>query len=111
MGQEKWSICVQRTAPGVSVAQVARRYSERQPDIHLASRPALCAGVSGGAGYGPFPSVEIVDRAMHDNSGTAVRPVPAAGMIEIDTSGSQGLRISGAYDPEALAWLIWRLSE
>jgi len=48
---------------------------------------------------------------MHDNSGTAVRPVPAAGMIEIDTSGSQRLRISGAYDPEALAWLIWRLSE
>ncbi len=47
---------------------------------------------------------------MHDDSGTAADRVPAAGTIEIDTAGGHRLRISGAYDPEALARLIRGLS-
>lgn len=50
-----------------------------------------------------FLSVEMLGRPMHDNSGTAAGPEPAAGRIEIDTLSGQRLRISGAYDPEALA--------
>ena len=34
-----------------------------------------------------FLPVEIVDRPLHDDSGAAVGPVPAAGKIEIDTGG------------------------
>ena len=57
-----------------------------------------------------FLPVEIVDQPKHDNSGTAAGPEPAAGTIEIDTAGGHRLRISGAYDPEALARLIRGLS-
>lgn len=57
-----------------------------------------------------FLPVEIVDRPLHDDDRAAVGPVPAAGTIEIDTTGGHRLRISGAYDAEALARLIRGLS-
>lgn len=57
-----------------------------------------------------FLPVEIVDRPLHDDSEAAAGPVPAAGTIEIDTAGGHRLRISGTYDPEALARLIRGLS-
>jgi transposase len=42
---EKVSICAQEWAPGVSVAQVARRHSmnERQSYTQMASRSSVCA--------------------------------------------------------------------
>ncbi len=57
-----------------------------------------------------FLPVEIVDRPMPDDDRAAAGPVPAAGTIEIDTADGHRLRISGAYDPEALARLIRCLS-
>ncbi len=57
-----------------------------------------------------FLPVEIVDRPMHDDDGAAADPVPAAGAIEIDKADGHRLRISGTYDPEALARLIRGLS-
>lgn len=109
--EEKRSICSQTTAPGVSVARVAQRYAmnanvifkwlrdPRYAPDPLAEPDAAC-----------FLPVEIVDRPMHDDSGTAAGPVPAASSIEIDTAGGHRLRISGAYDPVALARLIRGLS-
>jgi transposase len=57
-----------------------------------------------------FLPVEIIDRPKHDEAPRATDPVPAAGTIEIDVAGGHRLRISGAYDPDALAWLIRGLS-
>jgi hypothetical protein len=57
------------------------------------------------AGSGVLP-VEILDLPGHEYPARATDPVPAAGSIEIDVAGGHRLRISGAYDPDALARLI-----
>jgi transposase len=102
--EEKRSICLQTTAPGVSVAQVALRYAVnanlifkwlRDPKY----RPKPGTG-SVEAGL-RFLSVEIVKEAP------VVRSMPAAdNHIEIDLADGHRMRISGSYDPEALARLI-----
>jgi len=104
---EKRSICVQTTGPGVSVAQVARRYSMNANLIFTWLRdPRYAPEASAARDEACFLPVEIVDRPMHDDDKAVAGPVPAAGMIEIDTAGGHRLRISGAYDPEALAQLL-----
>lgn len=106
--EEKRSICLQTTAPGVSVAQVALRYSVnanlifkwlRDPKY----RPKPAPGTEeGGLRFLP---VEIVKEAP------VTRPMPPAeNHIEIELSGGHRMRISGGYDPEALARLIRGLS-
>lgn len=109
--EEKRSICLQTTAPGVCVARVAQRYAMNANVIFKWLRDPL---------YTPEPPaepeaacflpVEMVDRPMHDDSEAAVGPVPTAVMIEIDTAGGHQLRISGTYDPEALVRLVRGLS-
>ena len=106
--EEKRSICLQTTAPEVSVAQVARRYALNANmifkwlrDGRYAPGPALAA-----VDTPCFLPVEIVDRARLEES----RPVKTDGQIEVELAGGHRLRISGAYDPEALARLIRGLS-
>ena len=95
---------MQTTAPGVSVAQVALRYTVnanlifkwlRDPKY----RPEPGTG-SEQAGLRFLP-VEIVARAH-----APARAPVADSCIEIDLAGGQRMRISGSYDPEALARLI-----
>lgn len=105
--EEKRSICFQTTAPGVSVAQVARRYAVNANlifkwlrDPRYAPDPAL---VPSSSEETRFLAVEIVAEA----TATAPAAAPAAGnQIEIDLAGGHRMRISGSYDPEALARLI-----
>lgn len=109
--EEKRLICVQTTAPGVSVAQVARRYSMNANLIFTWLRdPRYAPEASAEPDTARFLPVEIVDRPMHDDDRAAAGPVPAAGTIEIDTAGGHRLRVSGTYDPEALVRLIRGLS-
>jgi transposase len=103
--EEKRSICFQTAAPGVSVDQVARRYAVNANmvfkwlrDPRYAPDPAAAPGLSEGSRFLP---VEIVDTVKPPSA------APVAGnLIEIDLAG----RISGGYDPEALARLIRGLS-
>ena len=103
--EEKRSICFQTTAPGVSVAQVARRYAVNANlifkwlrDPRFAPDPTSARPPSEEARFLP---VEIV---------AETRSAPAApaaeNCIEIDLAGGHRMRISGSYDPEALARLI-----
>jgi transposase len=107
--EEKRSICLKTTAPGVSVAQVARRYSVNANLIFKWLRdpkylPAP-GTVSEKAGLRFLP-VEIVKDAP------VARPTPATeNHIEIELSGGHRMRISGGYDPEALARLIRGLTQ
>jgi transposase len=109
---EKRSICLQTTAPSVSVAQVARRYAANAnmifkwlrdprytPEAGLGA-PAIAPDAGG------FPPAEILDRPRHEDPARATDPGPATGSIEIGVAGGRRLRISGAYDPDALARLI-----
>jgi transposase len=107
--EEKRSICFQTTAPGVSVAQVARRYAVNANLIFKWLRdPKLCARPRTGC------RVEEVCAFCRWRSSRRRRrhwqaPV-AENHIEIELAGGHRMRISGSYDPEALARLIRGLS-
>lgn len=111
--EEKRSICLQTTAPDVSVAQVARRYALNANMIFKWLRDARYApGSAQGVADAPvFLPVEIVRPAR-----LAVdRPIlPDSALtscvLEVEIAGGHRLRVSGAYDPEALAQLIRGLS-
>ncbi len=103
--EEKRSICFQTAAPGVSVAQVARRYAVNANlifkwlrDPRFAPDPASVPGPSEEARFLP---VEIVA----ETKAPAAEPV-ADNRIEIELAGGHRMRISGSYDPEALVRLI-----
>ena len=106
--EEKRSICLQTVAPGVSVAQVARRYAVNANlifkwlrDPRYASDPASVQVPSEESRFLP---VEIID--AKPAWGTPV----AQNRIDIELSGGHRMRISGSYDPDALARLIRGLS-
>ena len=103
--EEKRSICFQTATPGVSVAQVARRYAVNANlifkwlrDSRFAPDPASVPAPSEEARFLP---VEIVA----EEQAPAAGPV-AENRIEIELAGGHRMRISGSYDPEALARLI-----
>ena len=111
--EEKRSICVQTTAPDVSVAQVARRYALNANMIFKWLRDARYApGSAQGAVDAPvFLPVEIVNPARAE----AARPILPSNvlpdcLLEIEIAGGHRLRVNGSYDPEALARLIRGLS-
>ena len=106
--KEKRSICLQTTALGGSAAQVAHPCSVNAEVIFKWLRdPKYWAGPgTGSEDVGlRFLLVEVVQKAP------VIRPMPAAeNHIEIELSGGNRMRISGSYDPEALAQLIRGLS-
>ena len=108
--EEKRSICVQTTAPDVSVAQVARRYALNANMIFKWLRDARYApgSVQGTVGAPVFLPVEVVNLTRSE----AVLPnsVLPDCLLEIEIAGGHRLRVSGAFDPEALARLIRGLS-
>lgn len=110
--EEKRSICFQTTAPGVSVAQVALRYTVNANLIFKWLRDPKYRPGAGSSGAGSeepglrFLPVKIVAEAK---APVAV-PAVVANHIEIELAGGHRMRISGGYDPEALARLIRGLS-
>ena len=113
--EEKVSICAQTCAPGVSVAQVARRYAMNTNLIHKWLRDPKFAPdreiVEEQVAETPcFLPVEIVDRPQTKDMAPTTDAKSAQSVIEIDIAGGHRLRIIGGYDPEALARLIRGLS-
>lgn len=113
--EEKISICVQSCAPGVSVAQVARRYAMNANLIHkwlrdpkFAPDPEHVEAEAIEASC--FLPVEIIDQRQNEGVAPALDAKPVQSAIEIDIAGGHQLRIIGSYDPEALARLIRGLS-
>lgn len=95
-------ICAQTQMPGVSVSQVARRYDVNANLVFKWLREGwLPADVAMGEA-GCFLPVEIIGKA----SSTEPMIQGSENRIEIELAGGHSLRISGAYDPEALARLI-----
>ena len=103
--EEKRSICLQTAVRGVSVAQVAHRYTVNANlifkwlrDPRFAPDRAVAQSPSEGARFLP---VEIVAENR-----TAPTTSAAVNHIEIELAGGHRMRISGSYDPEALTRLI-----
>ena len=99
-------ICAQAQVPGVSVAQVARRYDLNANQIFNWLKDPRFKPEATGEPNARFLPVEIVEE-------TNLAEVPAAaadGVIELSLASGHRLRISGSYDPDALARLIRGLS-
>ncbi len=101
--EEKRSICQQTRGPGISVAQVARRYAMNANLIFKWLRdprfnPPLIEDCTAS-----FLPVEVVGVPPIIDS-----PViePKAAKIEISLSNGHHIRVSGAYDPDALCRLV-----
>ena len=108
---EKRMICVQARLPGVSVSQVARRY-DVNADLVFGWLRDPCFAPDEGAveEHAGFLPVEIIDAGV-EPGGEAEAGVPAPeGCIDMELAGGHWLRITGTYDPEALARLIRGLS-
>ena len=101
---EKRMICGQTRVPGVSVSQVARRYDVNANLVFSWLRDARFADADA-ADIARFLPVEIVAEAKAPETATAV-----TNRIEIELAGGHRMRISGSYDPDALARLIRGLS-
>jgi transposase len=104
--EKKRSICFQTTAPGVSVAQVARRYAVNANLIFKWLRDPRYTPDPAAV---PLPSVEprFLPVEIVAEAKEALMAVPTAdSKIEIELAGGHRMRISGSYDPEALARLI-----
>lgn len=94
--EEKRSICSQTMAPGVSVAQVARRYSMNANLIHTWLKDPRFAAeleVDGPAPEASFLPVEIEGTAAVPMIGTAPRPDAAVSEQRVDITLSDGRRI------------------
>ena len=110
--EEKRSICLQTRSPGVSVAQVARRYALNANVIFKWLRdPRFAPDPDAAPTEGPrFLPVEIAARPVCGDAPSPGGARDPGGTIEIDVAGGHRMRISGRYDPESLARLIRGLS-
>ena len=107
------SICLQTRTADVSVAQVARRYALNANMIFKWLRDArYTPGSTQGAVDAPvFLPIEIV-KPPRSEAARAILPdstLPGC-LLEIEIAGGHRIRVSGSYDPEALARLIRGLS-
>ena len=110
--EEKRSVCLQTTVPGVSVAQVARRYALNANLIFKWLRdPRFAPDPDATPTEGPlFLPVEVIEHPVREDAPASGDAQGPGGTIEIDLAGGHRMRINGRYDPEALARLIRGLS-
>ena len=103
---EKRMICAQARMPGVSVAQVARRYDVNANQIfNWMKDPKFASEDAAKEDGGHFLPVEIVPEPA-----PAAPVVETTGVIELELANGHRLRISGGYDPEAIARLVQHLT-
>ncbi|MFV0475449.1 MAG: IS66-like element accessory protein TnpA [Pikeienuella sp.] len=101
---EKRMICGQARMPGVSVAQVARRYDVNANQVFNWMREARFEAAPGDEAPACFLPVEISPAA--DSAPSPFRP----GSLDIEIAGEVRLKVSGDYDPIALATLLRKLA-
>lgn len=107
--EEKLEICRQTAFPGVSVAQVARRYAVNANLIFKWLKdPRFAQGLIEGASEAVFLPVEIGPPEFEaDPVPKPTEPVSCTrGRIEIELAGGHRIRAEGGFDPEVLARLL-----
>ena len=104
--EEKRAICAQTRVPGVSVSQVARRYNANTNLVFTWLRdPRFAPGKAAEAAGGFLPVEIVAGRGCPEPAASALES-----WMEIDLAGGHRLRITGSYNPDALARLIRGLS-
>ena len=99
---EKRRIVAQTHAPGVSVAQVARRYDLNANQVFNWLRDPRFQPADDATAPAHFLPIEVIDEpARHHQSAR-----PAAGRIEIALANGRSIRLIGDVDPDAVARLV-----
>ncbi|OEJ67384.1 IS66-like element accessory protein TnpA [Magnetovibrio blakemorei] len=108
--EEKRSICLQASAPGVSVAQVAQRYAMNANLIFKWLRDARFAPEMGAHREAVFLPVEVSPHVLTDEpmAPGAVPPAggPVGGLVRIELAGGHRIIAEGEFDPDALGRLL-----
>ncbi len=109
--EEKRSICFQTTAPGVSVAQVARRYAMNANLIFTWLKDARFAPApeDAEAAIAGFIPVDVRCEPPANSLASVLEPAKAIrshGHIEIALSGGHHLIVEGGFDGAELARLL-----
>lgn len=109
---EKLMICGQTRVPGVSVSQVARRYDVNANQVFNWLKDPKFADAAPPEMGPRFLPVEVIDAPADEptEATSSMDDAEADARLEIDLAGGHRLRVIGAYDAEALALLIRRLS-
>lgn len=107
--EEKRSICLQTTAPGVSVAQVARRYALNANLIFKWLRDERYAPESDVVSEDDAPVFLPVEVGTDIALQPASAPTPT-GRIEIELAGGHRITAEGGFDVDMLARLLKGLS-
>ena len=97
----KREICAAARSPGVSVSEVARRFDVNANLVFTWLRDPRF-----GDAAPPSPEASFLPLALVDGEPCREARAVNEGRIEIDLSSGHKLRITGDYDPEALARLI-----
>ena len=104
---EKRSICQQTVAPGVSVAQVARRYAMNANMIFKWLKdPRFAPDLVDVAAQPIFLPVEISASGVVPEPCVQTGVVAATGRIEIEVAGGHRISAEGGFDPDVLARLL-----
>ena len=105
--EEKRSICLQTRGPGVSVAQVARRYAMNANLIFKWLRDPRFNPLAVEDCTASFLPVEVVAApAPPLLDPPVIEPKVSETKIEISLSNGHHIRVIGAYDPDALCRLV-----
>lgn len=104
--EEKRSICLQAAAPGVSVAQVAQRYSMNANLIFKWLRDARFAPEVGARREAVFLPVEFSPQDLTEEPMARDAASPVGGRIRIELAGGHRILAEGGFDPTALGRLL-----
>lgn len=104
--EEKRSICLQASAPGISVAQVAQRYAMNANLIFKWLRDARFAPEMGAYPEAVFLPVEITPHGLTDEPVARDAVSPAGGVVRIELAGGHRIVAEGGFDPDAPGRLL-----
>lgn len=104
--EEKRSICLQTSTPGVSVAQVARRYSMNANLIFKWLRDERFAPCVEGDLRSAFLPVEVCRDLGVDLPVVLNSPPVSGGRLQIELSSGHRVIAEGGFDADALGRLL-----
>ena len=103
---EKRTICGQTRLPGISVAQVARRYDVNANQVFNWLKDPKFAAAPNDEAPSCFLPIEVVEPLEPE-----AEAVVGHSEMVIELACGHRLRIAGSYDPDALAALIRKLTK
>jgi transposase len=109
--EEKRSICLQTRAPGVSIAQVARRYALNTNLIHKWLRDPRFAAAASMEDAPVFLPVEVDDDRDRAAPKHPMSPRCSGGRVEIVLAAGHRVSVDGPFDGDDVARLLQVLAQ